>query len=97
MSVAALDFTCGSPFTRSLAEFDPTVSTQNLRQIRTVPECDPASIDFAVFFRHTLTLRVLAYDLLSNTWSDVTAMRHWDVPQLIYNNDPFGYITPRLR
>lgn len=100
MSAAFLDLTCGSPFTRSLAEFAPSVSLRDLVQLRTVPIHDATNINFVVFFRHNPTFRVFAYDLLTNTWSDVTEMRDWNVPQLSYGDPyahPFDTVSSRLR
>jgi hypothetical protein len=63
-----------SPFETSLAAFDAAVSLTELRQIRS-PQPDAAN--FIVFFRHTPSNRVLAYELTANTWSDVTGLRDW--------------------
>jgi hypothetical protein len=70
-----------SPFETSLAAFDATVTLADLRQIRAVlPTVTLNAINFVIFFRHATTNRVLAYDLLANTWSDVTSLRDWDAP-----------------
>ena len=89
-----------SPFLTSLAAaFDNTVQPEELQQMRTVLR-PHAPINFVVFFRHTPTTRVLAYDLMTNTWSDATSLRDWEaqsVPHLSYPSDPFSHMTTRLR
>ena len=88
-----------SPFARALAEFDPSVRAEDLVQFRAVPP-PQEPLNFVVIFFHNTTGRYLAYDLMANTWSDVTDLRDWDVPRLIYrppSNDPFDHVTSRLR
>ncbi len=100
MSAATLSFNI-SPFSRSLAEFDPSVRLEDLTQLREVPPPHPP-LNFVSLFRHGPTHRVLAYDLLANTWSDVTDLRDWYVPQLFPartrpDEDPYGHVLSRLR
>ena len=97
MSAATLSFTI-SPFVSSLAEFDPSVRTDDLAQLRTVPP-PHEPLRFVVLFRHGPTNRVLAYDLLANTWSDVTDLRDWYVPppRVRPDEDPYGHVLSRLR
>ena len=71
-----------SPFETSLAAFDATITTADLRQIYAPhPSVTLNAINFIVFFRcDNPTNRVLAYDLLANTWSDATSLRDWGAP-----------------
>jgi hypothetical protein len=97
MSTASIFGFTISPFARALAEFDPSVRVDDLIQFRAVPPPhDP--LNFVVIFFHNTTGRYLAYDLMTNTWSDVTDLRDWGVPRLIYpSHDPFDHVTSRLR
>jgi hypothetical protein len=66
-----------SPFELSLVAFDAAVTLSELCQIRS-PQ--PDGTNFVVFFRHTPSNRVLAYELMTNIWSDVTGLRDWGPP-----------------
>ena len=60
--MSVFDFSV-SPFSASLAAFDPTIQMVHLIQVRV-----KTPLNFTVFFRHTPTRRLLAYDLTTNLW-----------------------------
>jgi hypothetical protein len=96
MSAATTFAFSTSPFTDSLAAaFDNAVRPEDLQQMRNVP-CRHEAVNFVVFFRHTPTSRVFAYDLITNTWSDATSLRDWDSHRT-YPSDPFADTMTRLR
>ncbi len=66
-----------TPFEIALVAFDAAVTLSELCQIRS-PQ--PTAANFVVFFRHIPSNRVLAYELTTNTWSDVTDLCDWGPP-----------------
>jgi hypothetical protein len=102
MSAAlAFDFSV-SPFTASLAAFDPSVHVTDLQQVRAIPyNVDTRPLQFVVLFRHAPTPRVFAYDLQTNTWSDATSLFPWALqPVIMYTSHQATYddfVAPRLR